>query len=65
MKFVLKMQNYTTNHEDEITSCRMYNAIDETENYLVAVRKLKDYKVPAITEKPEQLPKKRKSEILK
>ena len=39
----------------------MFNAMDRIENNLVEVRKLKNYKVPAITEKWKQLLKKRKS----
>ena len=38
----------------------MFNAMDGSENNLVEVRKLKNYKVPAITEKRKPLPKKRK-----
>ena len=40
----------------------MFNALDGTENNLVEVRKLKNYKVPEITEKRKPLPKKRKSD---
>ena len=57
-------EDYTTNHQKEITSafkrCGMFNAMDGSENDLVEVRKLKNYKVPAITEKRTPLPKKRK-----
>ena len=55
--------DYTKNNQDKITlafkKCGMFNALDGSENHLVEVPGIKDYKPPKKTDPQLELPKKK------